>query len=288
MNPMKLIIVTGLSGSGKTVALRTLEDAGYYCIDNLPVALLKPLTKELLDHTVEYPGNVAVGIDARTVTDNLSALPEMAKALTEDGVDCRILFLETSDPVLLQRFSETRRRHPLTDDEQGLVKAIKEERNILKPLRDAATHLVDTSKRNVHELRHQIRTHVTDDPNRMQVLLKSFGFKYGIPEDADMVFDARCLPNPHWEAELRHLNGKDDAVQRFLTGEDRTDELIRQIESLTRTWLPLYGENGRNYFTISVGCTGGQHRSVYVIEQLARRLKNTISASLLVTHRELE
>ena len=285
---MKLIIVTGLSGSGKTIALRTLEDAGYYCIDNLPVALLKPLTEELLAHSSEYPENVAIGIDARTVTGNLSTLPLLINELSGDGVDCHILFLETSDSVLLQRFSETRRRHPLTDGRQGLAKAIRAERDVLKPLRDAATHLVDTSNRNVHELRHRIRTRVAEDPNTMQVLLKSFGFKYGIPEDADLVFDARCLPNPHWETELRHLNGKDAAVGAFLSGESRTDELIGEIESLTRTWLPRYGEDGRNYFTIGVGCTGGQHRSVYVIEQLASRLTDTIPASLLITHRELE
>lgn len=285
---MKLIIVTGLSGSGKIIALRALEDAGHYCIDNLPVALLKPVTEELLLHTEKHSDNLAVGIDARTATDDLSVLPRLVEELKSDGIDCRILFLDTSDSVLLQRFSETRRCHPLTGSNRSLINAISDERTMLQPLRDSADHLIDTSKLSIHELRHQVRAQIADAPNQMQVLLKSFGFKHGIPEDADLVFDARALPNPYWQQELRHLNGTDEAIQQFLSGNDQTVELISQIASMAETWLPRFNEGGRNYFTICVGCTGGQHRSVYVIEQLAKQLQNSIPANLLVNHRELE
>lgn len=285
---MKLTVVTGLSGSGKIIALRALEDADYYCIDNLPLALLKPVTEELLLHSEQHSGNLAVGIDARTATSDLSALPVLVKELRAEGIDCRILYLDSSDSVLLQRFSETRRRHPLTGNNRGLTEAIAAERVMLQPLRDSADHLIDTSKRSIHELRHQVRAQIADAPNQMQVLLKSFGFKHGIPEDADLVFDARALPNPYWQQELRHLNGTDEAIQQFLSADDQSAELISQIASMATIWLPRFNDGGRNYFTICVGCTGGQHRSVYVIEQLAKQLQNTIPASLLINHRELE
>ncbi|MEJ2309228.1 MAG: RNase adapter RapZ [Gammaproteobacteria bacterium] len=282
---MRLIIVTGLSGSGKSVALHALEDAGYYCIDNLPVSLLPALTSELLSNNAIYSQDVAIGIDVRTSTSGLDILPPVIEGLRQDGLECTILFLEAEDRVLLRRFSETRRRHPLSDREHTLTEAVLLERRKMLPVRQAADLLIDTSRTSLHQLRRQIRRKIARIPEELQIEVQSFGFKFGLPQDADLVFDARLLPNPYWRVELRPLTGKDREVREFLENEPETGKFIGEIEQLLHSWLPGYRNEGRSYLTIAIGCTGGQHRSVYLVEQLAERLREK-GYNCLINHRE--
>lgn len=284
---MKLVIVSGLSGSGKTVALRTLEDAGFYCIDNLPVDLLPALTDKLIQHSDGYHQDTAIGIDARTVSSQLAALPHIARKLSNDGLDCRILFLEANDDVLVRRFKETRRRHPLTLKKTSLTTAIDAERNMLSQVCKHADFIIDTSSLTLHELRRKVLTEVVEHAATMQIEIKSFGFKHGIAEDADLMFDARCLPNPHWQPELRPLTGRDKAVQDFLRKEPMSEKMIQQLFHFITEWLPCFRDEGRSYFTIAVGCTGGQHRSVFIVEELAQRLNERLDDEVVIRHREL-
>jgi UPF0042 nucleotide-binding protein len=283
---MRLIIVTGLSGSGKSVALHALEDAGYYCIDNMPVSLLPALTSELLSNDAIYSQDVAIGIDVRTATSGLDILPHVIDGLRQDGLECTILFLEAEDRVLLRRFSETRRKHPLSDRQHTLTESVLEERGKMLPVRQAADLLIDTSRTSLHQLRRQIRRKIARIPEEMQIEVQSFGFKFGLPQDADLVFDARLLPNPYWRAELRPLTGKDKAVREFLANEPETGTFIGDIEHLLDSWLPGYRNEGRSYLTLAIGCTGGQHRSVYLVEQVAERLRGK-GYNCLINHREL-
>jgi UPF0042 nucleotide-binding protein len=283
---MRLIIVTGLSGSGKSVALHALEDAGYYCIDNLPVSLLPALTSELLGNNAIYSQDVAIGIDVRTSTSGLDILPPVIEGLRQDGLECTILFLEAEDRVLLRRFSETRRKHPLSDREHTLTEAVLLERRKMLPVRQAADLLIDTSRTSLHQLRRQIRRKIARIPEELQIEVQSFGFKFGLPQDADLVFDARLLPNPYWRVELRPQTGKDQEVREFLENEPETGKFIGEIEQLLHSWLPGYRNEGRSYLTIAIGCTGGQHRSVYLVEQLAERLREK-GYNCLINHREL-
>ena len=283
---MRLIVVTGLSGSGKSVALNALEDAGYYCIDNLPVSLMPALTSELLGNDQLYSQDVAIGIDVRTATSGLDILPPVIEGLRQDGLECTILFLEAEESVILRRYSETRRRHPLTDSKHTLSEAVLEERKRMLVIRQAADLLIDTSRTSLHQLRRQIRRKIAQIPEEMQIEVQSFGFKYGLPQDADLVFDARLLPNPYWRTELRPLTGKDTGVQEFLASEPRTGKFIEEIDNALQSWIPGFRSEGRSYLTVTIGCTGGQHRSVYLVEQIAGRFRKN-GYNCLINHREL-
>ncbi|KHF24028.1 P-loop-containing kinase [Solemya velum gill symbiont] len=284
---MKLIIVSGLSGSGKTVALRTLEDAGYYCIDNLPVALLSTTVERLLQHDNSLHQDIAIGIDIRTGENELATLPEVCSSLNSDRLACRILFLQADNGSLLRRYNETRRRHPLAAENKPLPAAIESEREILAPVCSSADFIVDTSNLNLHELRRKILAEVAELAHSLQIEIKSFGFKYGTAEDADMLFDMRCLPNPHWQSELRPLTGKDFAVEEFLRQEPQTEKIMTQLTNLIGDWVPFYKREGRAYLTIAIGCTDGQHRSVFIAEQLYQQLTDKLNDQVTIRHREL-
>ncbi len=284
---MKFVIVTGLSGSGKSVALNTLEDLGFYCIDNLPSFLLESFADALIGEHASRFAETAVGMDARNAPEDLSRVAPVVARLRAAGIAAEIVFLEADDEVLVQRFSETRRRHPLTDADTSLGNAIRRERELLGPFLSNADLRIDTSRTNLHELRELMRRRVAERPaGVMSLLFLSFGFKRGVPRDADLVFDARCLPNPHWEAGLRPLTGRDPEVATFLERDARVPAYLEQIGGFLDAWLPCFRDEGRSYLTVAIGCTGGQHRSVYLVEQLARRFRGA-EPRVLVSHREL-
>jgi UPF0042 nucleotide-binding protein len=272
----RLIIVSGLSGSGKTVALHVLEDLGFYCIDNLPAALLGSLLDEITRTASTAANRVAVGVDARNRITDLEALPTTLAELNKSGIQTDLLFLQAADEILLKRYSETRRRHPLADADTGLRAAITRERELLGPVINAADLILDTSRTSVYELADTLRERV--DPRQsetLSILLQSFGYKHGIPADADFVFDLRCLPNPYWTADLRGLTGLDPAVEAFLDQQPVFTRMYDDILQFLRHWIPEYVSFNRSYLTVALGCTGGQHRSVYMTEKLARALKTT-------------
>jgi len=270
---MRLIFLSGLSGSGKSVALHMLEDLDFYCIDNIPAALLKPF----ISHTVRSSSSVyertAIGIDARNPDAEIATVPTLLDELKRSGIHCELVFLVASDEELLRRFAETRRKHPLSHEGESLHEAIAIERRLLEPVLNAADLVVDTSRMGVHELRELINRRVGKRPrDRMSVLFESFGFKFGIPGDADFVFDARSLPNPYWEPSLRHLTGSDEPVVRFLEAQAGVAAFIDDIAKFIEARIPEHQAANRRYLTVAIGCTGGQHRSVYVAEQLAARI----------------
>ena len=280
-------MVSGISGSGKSSAIHALEDAGYYCVDNLPPDLLCDLGRVLASGTQPVE-RAAVGIDVRTRA-HLEDLPRALQRLTaEGGVTVRGLFLEADEASLVRRFSETRRRHPLAEDGRSLLEAIRTERQHLAPLAEIADLVLDTSALSVHQLRHQVRELITGVPGdgSLTVLVQSFGFKNGIPMDSDLLFDIRFLPNPNYEPGLAEKTGQDTEVASFLERQPELEEHLAQMETLLAHWLPVYAAEPRSYLTISIGCTGGRHRSVYAVERLAARLSPHASA-LLVRHREL-
>ena len=271
---LRLIIVSGLSGSGKSIALHVLEDLGYYCIDNIPVALLKSAVNEV--HSGKGPAAelLAVGIDARNRPEDLDALPRLIDELREQGVRTDILFLHASDEILLKRYSESRRRHPLASHGAELRKAIESEREILANLTAVADLVIDTSRTSVYELADAIRERVDRrKSDSLSVLIESFGFKHRIPADADFVFDMRCLPNPYWSADLRGLTGLDDEVMQFLDAEESFTDMYKDIVSFLNRWLPRFETAHRSYLTVALGCTGGQHRSVHMAEKIAAELR---------------
>ncbi len=281
---MKLVIVSGLSGSGKSIALQVLEDLEYYCIDNLPINMFEALTKEIISAKHEY---VAIGIDARNVTSELEHFPEQIKQLEKNNIDCEIFFLEASDAALIKRFSETRRKHPLSNQEMPLNEAIIQERFLLEPISSKADLRIDTSATNVHQLRHLIKARVKQADNQsISIMFESFGFKHGMPTNADFVFDIRCLPNPHWVPELRPLTGFDGAVINYLDGHKEVKEMFDDIMNFMDKWLPRFEADNRSYLTIAIGCTGGQHRSVYLVNKLAKVTKNKHN-NVLSRHREI-
>ncbi|WP_295542478.1 RNase adapter RapZ [uncultured Thiohalocapsa sp.] len=286
---MDLLIVSGLSGAGKTVALRTLEDIGYYCIDNLPLFLLRELALGLrrthLNAGTETRQGAAVGIDARNQPDVLADLPRLSDELREQGIACRIIFLHADTHTLIRRFSETRRKHPLTGGGLSLAEAIERECELLEPLGRIAEIRIDTTHTNVHELRDLVRERL-GGAVQAAVLLQSFGFKNGVPEGVDFVFDVRCLPNPHWQEDLRRLSGRDTPVIAFLERSPEVGEMCADMQGFLDRWIPRFETDGRSYLTIAVGCTGGQHRSVYVVESLSRHLQAQ-GHRVLVRHREL-
>ena len=267
---MQLVIVSGLSGAGKTVALKQYEDLGYYCIDNIPLALIGPLALRTLKKMETRYERLAVGVDARESPEEIAKFPRYLDKLRDRGIDTHVIFLQAREEVLLQRYAETRRRHPLSDDQTPLKEAIHREIILLGPIASAADAIVDTSSLNLHELRETILSQIPGGGHgKLQVQLMSFGFKHGTPTDADYVFDVRCLPNPYWEPTLRKLDGRDAAVEAWLQRYPEVQRMLVDIRQFLEHWLPEYRKQDRAYLTIAIGCTGGRHRSVYLVEQLA-------------------
>lgn len=272
---LRLIIVSGLSGSGKSVALHVLEDVGYYCIDNLPAALLMTAVAEVRRNAPKKAMRLAVGVDARSQTRNLELLPDLLRELREQGIQTEIIFLNASDDILLQRYSETRRRHPLVESGVQLRAAIESERRILADIELSADLVIDTSSTSIYELADTIRSRVDRRENTsLSILIESFGFKYGIPADADFVFDMRSLPNPYWTVDLRGRTGMDQEVREFLDAQPRFGQMFDDIVVFLSRWIPHYEQASRGYLTVAIGCTGGQHRSVYMAEKIAARLRD--------------
>jgi len=276
---MQIVLISGLSGSGKTIALRVLEDASYYVVDNLPATLLPQLISTLRGAGYQ---KVAVAIDVRAGA-SISALPGEIKRLGEMVDDMRFIFLDARDDTLIQRFSETRRRHPLGDENMTLAESIQRERDLLEPVSHLG-HRMDTSDLQANTLRAWVKDFMQmDESQGLTLLFQSFGFKYGIPVDADLVFDVRCLPNPHYDSNLRALTGKDQPVIEFLEKIPEVDRMLDDIRTFVAKWLPAYIRDNRSYLTVAIGCTGGQHRSVYFAEQLAEHFRNTVH--VMVRHR---
>jgi UPF0042 nucleotide-binding protein len=284
---MKLVVISGVSGSGKSTALHALEDQDYYCIDNLPVGLLPQFAHKMSSLPGEIGQFAAVGIDARNPAQDLARFPEIMQELTSNGFSCEIIYLDADDEVLLKRFSETRRKHPLSGDEVPLVEAIHHERLLLQPIIDRADLYADTTQSNVHQLRDLIRERIQEKEGAgLSILFESFGFKHGMATDADFVFDARCLPNPHWEQQLRALTGLDQPVADFLQEQEIVENFFEQIRTMMTNWIPHFEADNRSYLTIAIGCTGGQHRSVYLAERLGRHFQQQ-RANVLIRHRDL-
>ncbi len=284
---MRLIIVSGLSGSGKSVALDSLEDLGFYCIDNIPAALLGGLIRETIEARDALYDNLAVGVDARNRTADLQSLPAMLRTMKQQGIQCEIIFLHAEDRVLLTRYRETRRRHPLRSKNMSLNDAISLERELLGPIINSADLVVDTSKTSIYELRELLRARLVErGAGQLSIQVESFGFKHGVPYDADFVFDVRCLPNPYWEPELRPLNGTDSQVIEFLETDPAAKNMYDDILVFLKRRIPEFIEHNRNYLTVAVGCTGGQHRSVYLAERLAATLREQYD-NVIITHSEL-
>lgn len=282
---MKLVVISGRSGSGKTTALHVLEDIGYYCVDNLPVSLLQKLMQEL-KHSSPPVTMAAIGIDARNTSRQLQKLPNVLRELIADGVDSQVIYLDADDETLIKRFSETRRKHPISSDTKTLREAIEREREMLNPVASSASLIIDTSTLTLHQLRDQIKIRVGEAADTMAILVESFGFKNGIPKDADVVFDVRCLPNPHWVTHLRAKTGLDQEVKDFLASHEPVRDMISDIQTFLEKWLPRFAANNRSYMTVAIGCTGGQHRSVYITEILLQHLSQRFT-NVQARHREL-
>ena len=282
----RMVVLTGLSGAGKTVALRALEDLGFYCVDNLPTGLLPSLYRALTDGGRGALSGIAVGMDVRNQGD-LERLPEALSKLAEAGADAELVFLESSDAVLLKRYAYSRRRHPLSEDGRSLIDALAEERRRLRPLRAIANRSIDTSDTNVHQLRRLIATQYGAATEGLTLMFESFAFGRGLPADCDFVFDARCLPNPHWDPRLRPFSGQDAPVREFLDGQGLVVQYLADIRRFLDAWLPRFESEGKGYLTIAIGCTGGRHRSVYLAERLAEHYRAS-REQVLTFHRELE
>jgi UPF0042 nucleotide-binding protein len=285
---VKLVIISGRSGSGKSTALHVLEDNGYSCIDNLPVGLLPALVHNTLRDAAERPQRMAVSIDARNSAADLKRFPEILLSLDRMDLDCEVVYLDALGPTLVKRFGETRRRHPLTTGQIDLRQAIEAEREILSGIADLADLTIDTTHLSTPALIDLIKARIADKESAgLSLLFRSFGYKFGVPVDGDLVFDIRCLPNPHWVAELRSLTGLDDAVRAYLEAHPDVDAMYHDIRRYLETWLPRFEANNRVYMTVAIGCTGGQHRSVYMAERLGACFQARMS-NVLVRHRELE
>lgn len=283
---MKLIIVSGRSGSGKSTALHVLEDLGYYCIDNLPIGLLSPLTREALN-SPEARQHIAVSIDARNLSGDIANFETLYNQLQHPDLSLEIIYLDAADQILLQRFHATRRKHPLSTPERSLSEAIKDEKVLLEPIARLADLHIDTSERSMYELREMVRERVVGrGAQQMALLVQSFGYKHGVPVDSDFVFDVRCLPNPYWDTRLRGYTGADEPVQTFLEHQPETGPLLNDLRDFLDRWLPGFHNVNRSYMTISIGCTGGQHRSVYIAEQLAAHFVTRFS-NVQLRHTEL-
>lgn len=285
----QLIIVTGLSGSGKSIALRALEDSGYYCIDNLPATMLPHIAEHLRSNThsgdlqVANHDRVAISIDSRSAA--IETLPAHIEQLRTQHITIQVLFLEANVETLVKRFSETRRKHPLSKDSTTLAESIASERALLADLGKLG-HVIDTSYLSANTLRAWVKEVVSLEHTGLTLLFTSFGFKHGLPLDADFVFDVRCLPNPHYDPNMRELTGRDASVQAFLSAQPNVNEMVGDIKAYIEKWLPCFIADNRSYLTVAIGCTGGQHRSVYFVEQLSHYFKST--QKVLTRHRELK
>lgn len=283
----RVIIISGLSGAGKTIALNTLEDLDYYCIDNLPASLLGHIVEPLEKGEPLFANRIALGIDARNPERELCSLPDSIHMLRKHGIATELVFFEAAEEVLGQRYSETRRKHPLSSADTGLTEAIRKERQLMSTLAEQADLRIDTSHTHMHQLRDLVRERIAQRPPAvMSLQLISFGYKHGAPRDADYMFDVRCLPNPHWDQELRPHTGKDAPVIEFLEAQPVVLTMYDQIKRLLDDWIPLFEADNRSYLTIAIGCTGGRHRSVYMVEQLAHDYLGQ-GKHVLVRHRDI-
>ena len=282
-----LVLVTGLSGGGKSTALRALEDLGYYCVDNLPAALLPEFVRQIGRRDDEEYARVALGVDARSPGQELGEIPAWLQELETAGMPARLLFLTADTRSIIKRFSETRRRHPLTGEQQPLPQAIDAEKDILKPLKDRADWVIDTSDTNIHQLRRQVWKCVGGENEAMTVVLESFAFKRGVPQDVDFIFDARILPNPYWVESLRDFTGLDGPVRKWLEKDEAVKRMVTDVLGFLKNWLPEFQNSQRSYVTIGIGCTGGRHRSVYLVDRLAGELGERYN-DVLVHHREIQ
>jgi UPF0042 nucleotide-binding protein len=283
----RLVVVSGMSGSGKTIALRMLEDLDYYCVDNLPIQLLPDFVRNVLSHHDGAASRrLAVGIDVRGQSD-LTQLSSWRQLATDAGVDAKVLFFEASDETVLKRYADTRRRHPLSQLGLSLPEAIARERELIAPLRREADAVIDTSALNVHQLRRRIITEFAmGHASRLSLLFESFAYKRGVPAEADFVFDARVLPNPHWDPELRALSGREPGVRDYLEAQPDVQRYLAQLMDFLDTWLPKLGDGTRSYVTVAFGCTGGKHRSVFLAERLARHAREMGWEDVATYHRE--
>jgi UPF0042 nucleotide-binding protein len=283
----RLIIVSGLSGAGKTVVLNTLEDLSYYAIDNLPVSLLNTLIEQFSAKDSQLAKQIVIGIDARNTHDDFSFLPKIITSLRDHDISTELIFIEANDEVLTKRFSETRRKHPLSSDSLSLTDAIKQERKIIGTLAEAADLCIDTSHMQLHELRDIVRKRIDQHKKaRLSLQFMSFGYKNGIPKDADFVFDLRCLPNPYWNKNLRQYTGKDEPIIDFLSKQDAVQLMQNDLETFLKRWIPQFEADNRSYLSIAFGCTGGHHRSVFVVEQLSTKFSGE-DKEVIIRHRDL-
>ncbi len=284
---MKLLIVSGLSGSGKSIVLDTLEDCGYYCIDNLPIALLAGFVSQVMQDDESTYEKTAIGIDARNQSKSLLRFTDILSTIREQGIQCEIIFLQAEEDILLKRYSETRRKHPLTSPKVALKEALGIEKEMLKAVLRHAGIVLDTSRTSVQQLRELIKNQVekTNDQH-LSLQFQSFGFKHGVPLDVDFIFDARCLPNPYWDIKLRGFTGKDQPIVDFLKKSDSAQELFQDICTFLERWVPRFDVDNRSYLTVGIGCTGGQHRSVYLVEMLVKHFEKS-DFNVIVRHREL-
>ena len=283
---MKLTIISGRSGSGKSTVLHILEDRGYYCIDNLPASLLHSLANRVFTEETTIP-NVAVSIDARNISADLEQVPNILNDLKEKNLPVEIIFLDANSQTLLKRFSESRRKHPLSNESIGLKEAIDKESELLEPISVMSSLYIDTSSMSLHHLRDSIKNRIVENRETgIALLFQSFGYKNGVPVDADVIYDVRCLPNPYWDNSLRSLTGLDKPVIEFLDAQREVQEMYIDIKKYIEKWLPRFEDNNRSYITVALGCTGGQHRSVYLCEKLARAFVENIH-NVQIRHREL-
>lgn len=279
---MKLVILSGRSGSGKSISLHVLEDLGYYCVDNLPA----PLLPTLIQHVQANYDHVALGIDARNLPADIDNFHQFIQSLEDTGHQCDIIYLDADDNTLIKRFSETRRKHPLTTPQLALHEAIKHEKTLLEPIAHLADLRVDTSALTMQQLREVICQRIVTETPSLSILIQSFGYKFGIPQDSDFVFDVRCLPNPYWQPELRPYSGLDQEIANFLQDRPETTQILAYLEFFLDKWVPCFASSNRSYMTISIGCTGGRHRSVYIAEKLLDYLSKQ-GKNIQMRHREL-
>jgi UPF0042 nucleotide-binding protein len=280
---IRLIVISGRSGSGKSTVLNTLEDAGFNCIDNLPPSMLPELVR-WMSHSASNK-RIAVCIDVRVSIEGIGNLPDILSSIEHD-ITPEVLYLDADESILLQRFSATRRKHPLTNEHNSLAEAIEQESQYLAPIANRANLKLDTSTLSVQELREQVKLRLIQRPKGLALQFLSFGFKHGLPRDADLVFDVRCLPNPFWDKNLRMFTGKDKPIQDFLNNEPAVKDMFDDIQNFLNRWLPHYENNQRSYLTVAIGCTGGQHRSVFLAEQLSATFKESY-LSTQTRHRDL-
>jgi RNase adapter protein RapZ len=279
----RLIFVSGLSGAGKSVVLHTLEDLDFYCIDNFPIGLLDRLSEQIN----QYPKLIAIGINARSQEDRIPELAETISSFRHSNVSAELIFLEADNDVLTKRYSETRRKHPFSTSQNSLHNAIENEQGLLNPLADIADLKIDTSHTTVHDLRKIIHERVAGRKSAaLSIQLISFGYKHGAPRDADFIFDVRCLPNPYWINDLRAFSGKDQPVMDYLEDQPLVQRMTEQLSTFLTEWMPRFEDENRSYLTIAIGCTGGRHRSVYIVGKLADTILAT-GRQVIVRHRDL-